>query len=262
MNSEADGNAPILLAEGLAGRREGEVLALPGSESPHLRALRLAAGAAVRLTDGAGALWLGELTDAGGRPKARLERRLAAPPPLEIELWSPVANKQATLWLVEKVTEFGLRRLCPVETRRSASVADAGRSAGFWSKAERRAVAAVKQCGSAWLPEILPPASLADRLASLDADVRAVLLDLSGPSLAESLEDWSPAEVAVVLVGPEGGLTDEERAACVERGFRAASLGPTTLRFETAAVAAMAIAAQRVLRAVSTENGDRRDRPT
>jgi 16S rRNA U1498 N3-methylase RsmE len=44
-------------------------------------------------------------------------------------------------------------------------------------------------------------------------------------------------------------LTDDERAASVERGFRAASLGPTTLRFETAAVAALAIAVQRVLRA-------------
>ncbi|MGI9038952.1 MAG: RsmE family RNA methyltransferase [Gemmatimonadota bacterium] len=252
MNNDIDSTAPILLAEGIAGREAGEVVALADSEGAHLRALRLEAGSAVRLTDAAGELWLARLTDTGRGATARLEHRLSAPPPLEVELWPPVANKQATLWLVEKATEFGLRRLCPVETRRSASVTDAGRSSGFWKKAERRALAAVKQSGSARLPDIRTPASLEERLGRLDPARIAVLLDSAGPPLSEVFQGWAPDEVAVMLVGPEGGLTDDERGACVGAGFHPASLGPTTLRFETAAVAALAVAAQRTLRAGST----------
>lgn len=249
MNRDADSTPPILLAEGIAGREAGEILALADSEGPHVRALRLGTGSAIRVTDAAGELWLAELTDGGRRPTARLERRLSAPPPLEIELWPPVANKQATLWLVEKATELGLRRLCPVETRRSASVTDAGRSTGFWAKAERRALAAVKQSGSARLPEILPAAGLLERLETLDGACPAILLDSEGAPLSEILEGWVPDELAVMLVGPEGGLTADERDACLHHGLRPASLGPTTLRFETAAVSALAVAAQRTLRA-------------
>lgn len=246
MVDEELGSAPVLYLEDAARRRAGEIVGLARTEVRHLRALRLSPGDGLRLTDARGVLWAARV--GGGNAEARLIERLDPPPPLDVELWAAVGNKQATLWLVEKAAEFGLRRLHPVETARSASVADAGRSAGFWEKARRRALAAVKQSGSAWAPEITPPASLEDRLQSDEAGGIRVVLDLEGPPLAAVLEDWSAStERPTLLVGPEGGLEESERSACASAGFRAASLGPTVLRFETAAVAALAVAAQRAL---------------
>ena len=239
-------DAPVLYLEDAARRRAGEVVGLARDELRHLRALRLSPGDGVRLTDARGALWAARL--GGGGSEARLIERLDPPPPLEVELWAAVGNKQATLWLVEKAAEFGLRRLHPVETARSASVADAGRSAGFWEKARRRALAAVKQSGSAWAPEIAPPTSLEERLRDGEPSGIRVVLDREGPPLAVVLEAWSKGtERPTLLVGPEGGLEESERSACASAGFRPASLGPTVLRFETAAVAALAVAAQRAL---------------
>ncbi len=244
-------SAPVFYLRDAARRRAGELAELARTEIRHLRALRLASGDGVRLTDGRGALWGARLTGEGAA--VRLVETLDAPPPLEVELWAPVGNKQATLWLVEKAAEFGLRRLQPVECIRSASVADAGRSAAFWEKARRRALAAVKQSGSTWAPEIAPPAVLAERLARLDEGGDRIVLDPSGPPLAGALNGWSGTPPAVLLVGPEGGLEESERSACAAANFRPASLGTTILRFETAAVAALAVAAQRALLLEATD---------
>lgn len=236
--------APPLLYLADAGRRAtGEQAELERNEARHVRALRLAPGDPVRLTDGHGALRGGRLV-AGGAAVELLEPH-EAPPPLDVDLWAPIGNKQATLWLVEKAAEFGLRRLRPVEFERSASVADAGRSSAFWAKAHRRALAAVKQSGSAWAPEIDAPAALDDRLAALEPGGIRIVLDRSGLPLGSVLVGAPDQPPPVVVLGPEGGLTAAERAACRAEGFRAATLGPTVLRFETAAVAALAIAAQR-----------------
>lgn len=247
MTDETLATAPLLYLADAERRVAGEVAELEKDEARHVRALRLGAGDAVRVTDARGALWGARLVEAG--TAVRLVEPLEAPPALEVELWAPVGNKQATLWLVEKATEFGLLRLRPVECERSASVADAGRSSGFWRKAERRALAAVKQSGSARLPEIDDPAPLADRLAALGVDVPRVVLDPAGPPLVSVLSEWPGRPAPVILVGPEGGLTDEELDVCRAAGFRPAALGPTILRFETAAVAALAIAAQVALSA-------------
>jgi len=250
-------SAPVLYLCDARSRAAGEVAELARNDAGHVKALRLAPEDPVRVTDGHGVLWGARLLEGGS--SVRLLDRLQAPPRLEVELWAPVGNKQATLWLVEKAAEFGLRRLRPVECRRSVSVADASRSRGFWAKAERRVLAAVKQSGSAWTPELDEPVALADRLAGLEGDRPRFVLDRTGPPLAAALAGWSCTEPVVLLIGPEGGLTGEERVACERDGFRPASLGPTVLRFETAAVAALAIAAQRSLAArneTSTEGSE------
>lgn len=251
MTDEELRTAPVFYLRDAAACRTGDLAELARDEARHLRALRLAPGDAVRLTDARGALWGGRL--AGETGAVRLVAPLDPPPPLEVELWAPVGNKRATRWLVEKAAEFGLRRLRPVECARSASVADAARSPAYWEKARRRALAAVKQSGSAWAPEIVSPAPLDERLAGLDGAGPRVVLDPAGPPLAAVLDGWSGGPAAVVLVGPEGGLDDSERSACASAGFRPASLGPTVLRFETAAVAALAVAAQRAAKQEATE---------
>lgn len=234
----------------------GREVALPPREARHVRSLRLRPGDEVRITDGAGGLWRGRLEAAGEEPRCLLVDALDAPPPLPVEVAFGVAARDRTLLLVEKAVELGALSLQPVEFRRSRSVADAGRSDAFWRKAGRRAVAALKQCGGARLPEIGPVRDLHDFLGRTRRPTPDgppaergpdVLLEREGEGrLGRVLEGWRGRSTLRLLLGPEGGMDDEERRACREAGFRPATLGPRVLRFETAAVAALAVAADRL----------------
>lgn len=234
----------------------GRKVSLEPGEARHVRSLRLRPGDEVRVTDGAGGLWRARLEAAEEGARCLLLEPLDAPPLLPVEVAFGVAAGDRTLLLVEKAVELGALSLQPVEFRRSRSVADAGRSGAYWRKAERRAVTALKQCGGARLPEIGPVRDLHDYLdrtrrptpegppAERGPDV---LLDRVGKRrLGDALEGWRGRSTLRLLLGPEGGLEDEERRACHQAGFRPATLGPRILRFETAAVAALAVAGDRM----------------
>jgi 16S rRNA (uracil1498-N3)-methyltransferase len=243
---EASGSHTIYLAD-LSARNRGDRVELQRAEAKHLKALRLRVGDAVMVTDGKGALWTSHLCDESGVASIELGAGVATSDPLPVDLWAPVGNKQAMLWLVEKATELGVARIRPVEFERSGSVADAGRSQAFWEKARRRAISALKQSGGAWLPELLAPGSLSALLASpASEESRLVVLDRGGRPLTHLIDGPGAAHV-VLLVGPEGGLTPAELTACADAGFEVATLGELVLRFETAAVAALAVVSQKRL---------------
>lgn len=252
--SESASARPLLFhAPGLEGRSARDVVRVEETEAGHVRSLRLAAGAAVSVTDGNGRAWAARLLEVGGRTvTCTLERELAARARLPVTLAFAVANKAHTLWLVEKATELGAAVLRPIEFARSRSVADAARSPAFQRKAERRTVAALKQCGGAWLPRLDAPVSLKEfadgqRLAADPAgggrSGARILLARDGPALGGELADWRPEDWATVVVGPEGGLTTEEEEELHESGFRPARVAAGILRFETAGIAALAILA-------------------
>lgn len=227
----------------------GRRVELDPDEARHAGALRLRPGDTVRITDGRGGLWRARMEEADGTAACTLLEALDPPAELPVELAFGVGAKDRTLWLVEKAVELGAAALHPVECRRSASVADAARSRGFWRKAGRRAVAALKQCGGARLPEVGPVRDLhdylaRDRRAAPDGRVARAGPDLllereAEEGLGHPLAGWDGERPLRVLLGPEGGLTGDERRACREAGFRAVRLGPRNLRFETAAVAAL-----------------------
>lgn len=235
---------PTLYTEAEIGR-PGQVVELAEGERSHLKALRLSPGDPVRVTDGRGSLWGGSLDGDGS---VRLEEPAEAAPPIPVELAFGVASRDRTLWLVEKAVELGALGLQPVEMARSRSVADAGRSEAFWEKARRRAISALKQCGGGRLPEIRPACELHAYLAHAGgAAGPKVLLDrASDASLRERLEGWSGDPPARILLGPEGGLSDDERGECREAGFLPGGLGRRVLRLETAAAAALAVAGQQL----------------
>ena len=248
--------APSLLANDLGGRSAGEMVPIDADGAGHLRAARVRPADRIRLTDGRGRLWAARL-DALDRRGARctLLEELTGPSELDVEIAFGVAAKTRTLWLVEKAVEFGVAALQPIEFSRSRSVSDAARSRGFWKKAERRAVAAMLQCGGASLPSLGTPRDLESHLIELGAaDGPKIALDADGESgLLEAFGDWSGRGArARLLVGPEGGMTDEERAACRASGFRVAHVGDRALRFETAALAAAATARLLSPRATAT----------
>lgn len=260
-------NAPTLFAPRARDAEAGAELTLEPDEAGHVRALRLRTGDAVQVADGTGGLWVASLTDVSAEAaRCRLARPAEPPAGPPLHLAFGVANKSRTLWLVEKAVELGTRELQPLEFARSRSVADAARSRGFWEKARRRAVSAMKQCGGARVPALLPVRELEEwleagawRPATPEAGASkdpagegegggiGVLASADAPeTLARHLtaRGWRGGAPLTLVIGPEGGLEDGEEEACVRAGLAPVSLGPRTLRFETAAVAGSAVAAQ------------------
>jgi 16S rRNA (uracil1498-N3)-methyltransferase len=224
----------IVLLEAKAGI-PGEVARLAGDEEHHLRVRRARAGDRVEIRDGAGLVGTGRLLhDQAGWAVEVEERRVSQRGP-GLTLAVGAGDRERFEWLVEKATELGVKAVVPTETARAAAVATRIR-AEHVPKLRKRALEALKQCGAAWVPEIREPVPLAVLLADQEHGEHW-LADLDG-SPAAGLPP------SVVLVGPEGGLTTDERVAALGAGYRPVRLGAHVLRFETAAIVAAAIAAR------------------
>ena len=216
----------------------GASVTLGEDAAHHMRVLRLAVGDRIALTDGAGTRAVGTLVRvAKGHAVvdvSSLERHDPLPP---IHVLVPVADRERMLWLAEKCVELGGTSWRPVLWRRSRSVAPRGEGTSFRAKVRARMTAALTQCEGAWLPETYPDATLERAIAAAPPGGTRLVLDADGePILSLPLE--APVTLAV---GPEGGLERAEREDLVAAGFAPASLGAHILRFETAAVAALAV---------------------
>ncbi len=191
------------------------------------------------MTDGLGHRWSAELERLDRRSaECRLRESTDVLPQGTVVLWAPVANKDRSLWLVEKAVELGVREIRWIEWERSRSVSDACRSSGFLERARKRARAAVQQSGRAWVPTLGPATDLT--VAVSDVDGAGLLADRAGRPVHALVDGSAKRDACVLAVGPEGGVTEEERTLCEEAGFELVSLGDATLRFETAATAMIA----------------------
>jgi 16S rRNA (uracil1498-N3)-methyltransferase len=141
--------------------------------------------------------------------------------------------------VVRDATELGATRVVPVVTARSVvRPADGEARVRRW---RRIAIEAARQSGRGDAPAIEAPVPLSDALARLAASVdAAVCLDpTSGTSLGAVLPDVAAAREAAVIVGPEGGLDEQELAAAERAGARRVSLGAFVLRTETVCAAVL-----------------------
>ncbi|WP_341351100.1 RsmE family RNA methyltransferase [Nocardioides convexus] len=145
------------------------------------------------------------------------------------------------------LTEIGVARIVPWAAARSVAVWKGERAARSLAKWQATAREAAKQSRRAWHPEVVPLASTAEVTALVaEADVALVLHeDATEPLGALALPD--DGEVLVV-VGPEGGLTEDEVTGFVAAGAVAVRLGSEVLRTSTAGVAAVAAVLSRTAR--------------
>ncbi|HKU62522.1 MAG TPA: RsmE family RNA methyltransferase [Gemmatimonadales bacterium] len=224
----------VLLPAGVAG--EGARCGVSEEESHHLRVRRAEAGELVELRDGAGLVGTGRLASARGGWEVEVVQARREARPAALTLAVGAGDRDRFAWLVEKAVELGVTRVVPLETERTAGVASRLR-AGQIDKLRRVAVEALKQCGAAWACEISEPMSL-DRFVAQAPEGARWLADAGGEAAAAL--DAAPA---TIVVGPEGGLTPDEMARLGAAGYRSLVLGPFTLRFETAALAAAAFVA-------------------
>ena len=217
----------------------GGVVVLEEEEANHLRVRRVVGGAQVRLVDGRGGIATARVADEQGVIAARVVATTQVPTPPATELLLAAGDRERFLLAVEKAAELGATRIVPVVTERSQQVATRFQHVHV-EKATRRAREALKQSGAAWMPTVAPPALLADALRQAAPRTVRLLADADGgpmPALREG-------DAVLWAVGPEGGFTETESSALRAAGFRPVVLGRVTLRFDTAAVAALALTAQ------------------
>ena len=229
-------------------------LELPAAAVQHVvKVLRLREGQALTVFDGSGGEWAATITALRkDRVSVTAQRHdpVERESPLAITLLQGLARGEKMDWIVQKATELGVARLVPITTQRSVVQLDGERADKRSSHWRSVAIAACEQSGRNRLPEIATPVPLdaacaiaATRgigmhryaLAPGDApDFASVLRALDGPGA-------TPPRLTL-LVGPEGGLTEEELQQAAGCGFSPVSLGPRVLRTETAGAAAIAVA--------------------
>lgn len=221
--------APGVVAPGaMPGRRER----LDDPEQHHLRVRRAQDGDRVALRDGAGLVGIGRLAIVGKAWEVEIEHAERHASPAALTLAVGAGDRERFGWMVEKAVELGVTRIVPLVTARTVDVATRLRESHL-DKLRRQALEATKQCGAAWAAAVEAPEALATFATRKEPELRW-LAEAMGGTPPASL-DASPVSV---VVGPEGGLTDEERGMLIAAGHRPLALSAHTLRFETAALAA------------------------
>lgn len=217
---------------------EGAAVALDGNQAHYLsRVMRVSEGDAVILCDDVTGEWLAIVASAGKRDvtltvERQLRPREAVP---DLTLCAALLKKDRFDMVLEKATELGAARIQPVLTRRC--VVDKLNL----ERARAVVTEAAEQCARTALPELAEPVKLDALLREWPADRALFFADENGgDSAAEAFSASSGP--AALLIGPEGGFDEAERAAIrALPQARAISLGPRILRGETAAIAAIAV---------------------
>ncbi len=211
---------------------------MAGSEAHHLRhVLRLEIGDEVTLFDGSGLEFAARIERTG---KQEIEltiverREVSVESPRRVSIASAVPKGDRQQVLLEKLVELGAVRWMPIDWRRS-SVRPEAKSAERW---RRYAIEASKQCRRNRLMEIGAPMSAVELFDRSTEPVRW-LLDPIGEPIESAIVDG--LDEAIVAIGPEGGIADEELEAARRHGWRVVCWGPRILRLETAAIAAAAV---------------------
>lgn len=212
---------------------------LEGEEARHLlRVARARAGDRIELFDGKGRRVLARLEKTeGGVAEGVVLSELPVPGPRrELHLYMALIARQRFEDALEKATELGAARIVPLEAERGEIRLGEAREGAKLERWRDIVLSAAKQCGRARLPEIGAPLPLAEALAEgpgLFASTAAA------PTAAEAAAGLQgPLRVAI---GPEGGWSPEELRLASELGWKPFSMGPLTLRAETAAMAACAL---------------------
>ncbi len=198
--------------------------------------MRLSVGGPVALFNGKDGEWLAEVAEAGKRGGVLTCQRQTKPLQLPPDLWflfAPI-KKARTDFIVEKAAEMGAARIVPVQTEFTNS------ERIRQDRLQAHAVEAAEQCGGTFVPEVADLQRL-DRVLDAWPEGRQLMFcNEAEVGSALRLAANEKGQPWAILVGPEGGFSDKERARLAALPFaHVVSLGPRILRADTAAVAAL-----------------------
>jgi 16S rRNA (uracil1498-N3)-methyltransferase len=207
--------------------------------SRHLaRVLRLGVGDSVTLFDGSGGEYLSAIAAVGKKNTQVLtgaHQHRECESPLDIHLGVAVSRGERMDWVVQKATELGVTALSPLATEHTGVKLSGDRADKKIQHWQQIAISACEQSGRNRIPTINSPQVLDAWLATTVAERKFVL-----HHRANSTGIGTVPRTIALLVGPEGGLSDNEIAAATLAGYTALRLGPRVLRTETAPLAAIA----------------------
>jgi len=226
-------------------------LMLSGREAHHaLHVLRVRRGEQIVVLDGAGAEFHCEVQDYD-RDKVQLavtQKNSAPPLPCQITLLQAVPRGKIIEAVIQKATELGAARIVPLLSERVTARLDdesAAHKAGKWQLV---AIEAIKQCGSAWLPQVEPPVTPGQFLARHEKFEMPLIGSLQPDRRhpreyfrAFQAEHGRQPKSVCVWVGPEGDFTPDEVIAIQSGGALPITLGNLVLRSETAAIYCLSI---------------------
>jgi 16S rRNA (uracil1498-N3)-methyltransferase len=209
--------------------------------------LRLPDGAALEVFDGEGSRWSARLgRDPTGASLVAIGERLPDPgsdPRLALVLVQALTHPRSIDEVIARATEIGVETIVPVLAARGRvrfGAAEAERRRTRWQTIAREAA---RQCGRAHVPDCRPPRPLTDALTGFASPLPGERRVLLSPEASRPLgaSDTTPLRL-VLMVGPEGGWTEDEKTLASRHGFELCRLGPRTLRTQTAGLAALAVA--------------------
>ena len=228
----------------------GERISLNAEESAHAaRVLRLRAGEEVRLLDGE-AIWAAQLETVDPKETTAIVTAACPSPeaPAKAVLFQGLPKADKLELITQKGTELGMWALWPVEMERSVAKADkADKAEKKRERLQRIAMEAAKQSGRAHVPEVLSPLSFGkalDHLAEFDLVLVAWedehALSMSKAVMQHVQDNGMPKNVMIVI-GPEGGISQAEWQKLHDAGAVSVTLGPRILRTETAGLCALSV---------------------
>jgi 16S rRNA (uracil1498-N3)-methyltransferase len=222
---------------------------LTGAQAEHMtRVLRAQPGMEADVVAGGHVFHAHVVAVSGDEVRFNLIAELEADPALPLTLVMAVYKFDHMEWAIEKATELGVATIAPVISKRTEKhlAAAAGKRAERWRRIAHEAAQQSRRCD---VPLVYDPEPLAVRVRAASEAARIVLAEQERTTtLRNALEEAVAAAgtempALEIAIGPEGGWAPEEEALFDANGWRAASLGPRILRAETAAIAALAVAA-------------------
>ena len=221
----------------------GARIVLPESVVQHVQVLRLKEGDAITLFNGDGGEYTATLSSMEKKRMTALvashvERDLEWPYAVTLAQALPEGSKMD--WIVEKATELGAAVLQPLASQRAVVKLSGERMEKRLSHWQAIVASSSEQCGRNRLMEVAPVMDFMRWVGTPSEQPRI----LFSPRATQSFTDWArtqQAQAVTLIIGPEGGLSEEEEAFAVAKGAILLSLGERVLRTETAGMAALAM---------------------
>lgn len=203
------------------------------------KVLRLVPGAALRLFDGNGGEYSATISDIEKREvivTTGAYQSIDVESPLLVTLAQGISKGERMDFTLQKAVELGVQRIAPLETEHSVVNLKGERRERKLEHWRGVIISACEQCGRNTLPELLPVQSI-DKWLGTTQQGLLLLLDHRATN---SIRNLSKTAEITLLIGPEGGLSENERNKAYQSGYSGLRLGPRVLRTETAALTALA----------------------
>ncbi len=218
----------------------GSRIELEANAARHVaKVLRLREGDELLLFDGRGGEYPARIAELGKREvviECGTHRQIELESPLSVTLAQGVSKGERMDYTIQKAVELGVSRIVPLDTSRSVVNLKGDRLEKKMAHWRGVIISACEQCGRNTPPELLPLVKL-DAWLAKGADGAGLVLDHRAEYSITTLD---ASEAFTLLIGPEGGLSEEERNRAYAAGYQGLRLGPRVLRTETAALTALA----------------------